>query len=81
MTTSAQVLGANGVLLPNAEASTSGALPAQPTANPGDVIATSGGSAITGATGQDLPTCMAAWGQEHAHHQAALAGDMRAYTD
>ena len=61
MTTGAQILGANGVVLPNVGANTTGVLPAQPTANPGEVIATSGGSAIMGATGKDLPTCMAAW--------------------
>jgi hypothetical protein len=60
-TTGAQILGANGVLLPNAQASTSGALPAVPTANPGEVIATSGGTSRQGATGKNMPTCMAAW--------------------
>jgi len=64
--------GATGLLLPNtatsgavAQAPTSAAILA-PTAaivgTEGEVIATSGGSSITGgATGKDMPGCMAAW--------------------
>jgi hypothetical protein len=76
-TTGSQILGVNGLVLPNAttsgdvaQAPISGAIPASLTAlasvtavltTPGEVIATSGGSAITGASGGDMPTCMAAW--------------------
>ena len=61
-----------GLLLPNT--ATSGAVPQAPTSaailaptaaivgTEGEVIATSGGSSITGgATGKDMPGCMAAW--------------------
>jgi hypothetical protein len=61
MTTGSQVLGVNGLLLPNAQTATSGALPSALTTTQGEVDATSGGSAITGATGQNMPECMAAW--------------------
>jgi hypothetical protein len=72
LTTGSQILGVNGLVLPNA--TTSGAVPQAPTSaavpgpltvvveSQGEVIATSGGSSITGgATGRTMPECMAAW--------------------
>jgi hypothetical protein len=70
-TTGDQILGANGVQLPNVGATTSGGVPAQPNAalpgqvaaGRGEVDATSGGSSGVnlGATGRDMPECMKAW--------------------
>jgi hypothetical protein len=70
-TTGDQILGANGVQLPNVGVITSGAVPAQPNgavpgqvaAGRGEVDATSGGSSGVdlGATGRDMPECMNAW--------------------
>jgi hypothetical protein len=70
-TTGDQILGANGVQLPNVGATTSGAVPPQPNAalpgqvaaSRGEVDATSGGSSGVdlGATGRNMPECMAAW--------------------
>jgi hypothetical protein len=60
-----QILGVNGLLLSNAAAS--GAVAQAPISaaligTQGEVIATSGGSALTGgATGKNMPECMAAW--------------------
>ena len=60
-----QILGVNGLLLLNA--ATSGAVAQAPISaavigTQGEVIATSGGSALTGgATGKNMPECMAAW--------------------
>lgn len=70
-TTGDQILGANGVQLPNVGATTSGGVPAQPNGavpgqvatSRGEVDATSGGSSGVdlGATGRDVPECMKAW--------------------
>lgn len=66
-----QILGANGVQLPNVGVTTSGAVPMQPSgaapgqvaAGRGEVDATSGGSSGVdlGVTGRDMPECMRAW--------------------
>jgi hypothetical protein len=72
ITAGSQILGANGVLLPNVGTATSGMVAQAPTGaaiasaaiigTQGEVIATSGGSSITGgATGKDMPECMSAW--------------------
>ena len=74
VTIGSQVLGVNGMLLSNAQAATSGAVPQAPTSgavpgpltavaeSEGEVIATSGGGSITdAATGRTMPECMAAW--------------------
>ena len=65
-TTGDQILGANGVVLPNVGAMTSGAVPTSPNGalqSRGEVDATSGGSGglDLGATGRNMPECMAAW--------------------
>jgi len=68
--TGPQLLGVNGLILTNA--ATSGAVPQAPTTaaissvaiigTQGEVIATTGGSSITGgATGRNIPECMEAW--------------------
>jgi hypothetical protein len=52
------------MLLPNVQATTSGAISltnATVIETQGEVIATGGGSAITGAVGKDMPECMPAW--------------------
>jgi hypothetical protein len=70
-TIGSQILGVRGLILPNAatsgavlQAPTSGAVPGPLTAvveSQGEVIAASGGTAITGAIGKNMPECMAAW--------------------
>lgn len=62
-TTGDQVLGANGVLLPNVGTATNGAVPGQVTTNRGEVNASSGGTARPdpGATGRNMTECMSAW--------------------
>ena len=68
--TGPQLLGVNGMILTNA--ATSGAVPQAPTTaaissvaiigTQGEVIATTGGSSVTGgATGRNIPECMEAW--------------------
>ena len=68
--TGPQLLGVNGLILTNA--ATSGAVPQAPTTaaissvaiigTQGEVIATTGGSSVTGgATGRNIPECMEAW--------------------
>jgi hypothetical protein len=63
-TTGDQILGANGVQLPNVGMTTSGAVPGQvATTNRGEVDASGGGTARPdpGATGRNMPECMSAW--------------------
>ena len=62
-TTGDQILGTNGVQLPNVGAATNGAIPGQTTTNRGEVNASSGGTARPdpGATGRNMTECMSAW--------------------
>jgi len=58
-----QILGTNGVQLPNVGQTTNGAVPGQVTTNRGEVNASSGGTARPdpGATGRNMTECMSAW--------------------
>jgi hypothetical protein len=62
-TTGDQILGTNGVQLPNVGTATTGAIPGQVTTNRGEVNASSGGTARPdpGATGRNMTECMSAW--------------------